>query len=143
MNTPRDLPQLLGGARRWFEEALLSAMEHDGPPVVSPTQLHLFAALDEEGTTVAELARRMGVTRQTAHQAVHALVASGLLEQLPDPDSARRRLIRRTREGARAHRRAVRVLEQAEEALRARIGPQLADALRTALESPWGAPPSL
>ncbi|MFF7728583.1 MarR family winged helix-turn-helix transcriptional regulator [Streptomyces sp. NPDC008001] len=140
-STRRNLPQLLGDARRWFEEGLLAALEAGGAAPVSPTQAQLFAALDDQGTTISELARRMGVTRQTAHQAVHGLVAAGLLEQTPDPASARQRLIRRTGEGERAHRQAGLILEQLEEQLAERIGREKADALRTALEAPWGRPP--
>ncbi|MFJ8085635.1 MarR family winged helix-turn-helix transcriptional regulator [Streptomyces sp. NPDC096205] len=140
--TRRNLPQLLGEARRWFEEGLLSALEAAGATPVSPTQAQLFAVLDDEGTTVAELARRMGVTRQTAHQAVHGLVAGGLLEQIPDPASARQRLIRRTPEGERAHRQAGAILERLEEQLAERIGRETVDALRATLETSWGRPPS-
>ncbi|WP_282796221.1 MarR family winged helix-turn-helix transcriptional regulator [Streptomyces sp. CC224B] len=141
-STRRNLPQLLGDARRWFEEGLLTALEAGGATPVSPTQVQLFAALDDQGTTVSELARRMGVTRQTAHQAVHGLVAAGLLEQTPDPASARQRLIRRTAEGERAHRQAGLILERLEEQLAERIGRENADALRAALEAPWGEPPA-
>ncbi|WP_055500569.1 MarR family winged helix-turn-helix transcriptional regulator [Streptomyces albus] len=138
----RNLPQLLGEGRRWFEEALLAALAAAGAVPVSPTQAQLFSVLDEEGTTVAELARRMGVTRQTAHQAVHGLVAAGLLEQTPDPASARQRLIRRTAEGTRVHARAEEVLAALEERLAERIGAEAVAALRAALETPWGPPPA-
>ncbi|MEU5955246.1 MarR family winged helix-turn-helix transcriptional regulator [Streptomyces sp. NPDC047525] len=141
--TGRNLPQLLGDARRWFEDALLAALEAAGEVHVSPTQAGLFAVLDEQGTTVSELARRMGVTRQTAHQAVHGLVAAGLLEQVPDPSSGRQRLIRRTAEGERTHREAELVLHRLEEVLAERIGPEVTRALRAALEAPWGNPPVL
>lgn len=142
-DTGRNLPQLLGDARRWFEDALLATLEAAGESHVSPTQAGLFAVLDEHGTTVSELARRMGVTRQTAHQAVHGLVAVGLLEQVPDPSSGRQRLIRRTEEGERTHREAGRVLRRLEETLAERIGQETADALRSALEAPRGSPPVL
>ncbi|GGT85619.1 MULTISPECIES: MarR family winged helix-turn-helix transcriptional regulator [Streptomyces] len=138
----RNLPQLLGDARRWFEEGLLAALEAAGAMPVTPTQAQLFAVLDDRGTTVSELARRMGVTRQTAHQAVHGLIAAGLLDQTPDPASARRRLIRRTESGERTHRQAVAILERLEEQLADRIGRETVAALRTALETPWGPPPS-
>lgn len=137
----RDLPQLLGEARRWFEEGLLAEVGGDGGPAVTPPQVQLFAQLDEDGTTVAELARRMGVTRQTVHQAVHALVAAGLLEQVPDPSSARQRLIRRTAEGRRAHERARHALDRLEGRLAERIGAEAVAALRSALEAEWGEPP--
>ncbi|MFI6088995.1 MarR family winged helix-turn-helix transcriptional regulator [Streptomyces sp. NPDC051218] len=141
--TGRNLPQLLGDARRWFEDALLATLQEAGEAPVSPTQAGLFAVLDEEGTTVSELARRMGVTRQTAHQAVHALVAAGLLEQVPDPSSGRQRLIRRTAEGERTHREAELVLHRLEGVLAERIGPEVTRALRAALEAPRGSPPAL
>ncbi|MGW0737031.1 MarR family winged helix-turn-helix transcriptional regulator [Streptomyces sp. NPDC002851] len=141
-STRRNLPQLLGDARRWFEEGLLTALEAGGATPVSPTQAQLFAVLDDQGTTVSELARRMGVTRQTAHQAVHGLVAAGLLEQVPDPASARQRLIRRTPDGEAAHGQAGLILERLEVQLAERIGRDKVDALRTTLEAPWGRPPS-
>ncbi|MET9506561.1 MarR family transcriptional regulator [Streptomyces sp. NPDC006622] len=137
----RSLPQLLGEARRWFDDALLAALEADGAEQVSSTQLQLFAVLDERGTTVSELARRMGVTRQTAHKAVHALVDVGLLEQVPHPTSARQLLIRRTPAGRRAHDRATDALDSLEHTLAQRIGARSVAELRTVLEMPWGEPP--
>ncbi|MFE6887478.1 MarR family winged helix-turn-helix transcriptional regulator [Streptomyces sp. NPDC057694] len=137
----RDLPQLLGEARRWFEDGLLAALEAGGVPAVTPSQIQLFAALDAEGTTVAELARRTGVTRQTVHQAVRSLMAAGLLEQVPDPASARQRLVRRTPAGRHAHDRARRAVARLETRLAERIGEEALRALRSALEAPWGAPP--
>ncbi|WP_425839464.1 MarR family winged helix-turn-helix transcriptional regulator [Streptomyces fractus] len=136
----RDLPQLLGDARRWFEDGLLAELEAQGVAPISPTQVQLFAMLDAAGTTVSELARRMGVTRQTVHQAVRALVEDGLLEQVPDPASARQRLVRRTAEGRRAHERARRALDGLEARLAERIGEEALSALRAALEAPWGGP---
>ncbi|MFE1949837.1 MarR family winged helix-turn-helix transcriptional regulator [Streptomyces sp. NPDC059524] len=138
----RDLPQLLNDARRWFEEGLLAALAADGVPPVTPTQVQLFAALDEDGTTVSELARRMGVTRQTAHQAVRALVDAGLLEQAPAPTSGRQRPIRRTPQGKSAHERARHALDHLETTLADRIGSAPMTALRSALEAPWGEPPA-
>ncbi|MGW7316657.1 MarR family winged helix-turn-helix transcriptional regulator [Streptomyces sp. NPDC054854] len=142
MTTPaRNLPQLLTEAKRWFDDALLASMRAAGEQPVTVGQATVFAALDEEGTTVSGLARRMGVTRQTAHQAVHALIGMGLLEQAPDPASARSRLIRPTAEGARVHRRAQDTLAVIEGVLAERIGADAVGALREALAVPMGEPP--
>lgn len=140
-NARGNLPQLLGDARRWFEEALQSALEAAGAAPVSLTQIQLFAVLDEQGTTVSELARRMGVTRQTAHQAVHGLVAAGTLEAVPHPASARQRLIRRTEQGRHVHEQAEHILRRLEDELAERIGQDGVTALRAALETQWGPPP--
>ncbi|WP_030689858.1 MarR family winged helix-turn-helix transcriptional regulator [Streptomyces globisporus] len=142
MTTPaRNLPQLLAEAKRWFDDALLASMRTAGEQPLAVGQAAVFAALDDEGTTVSELARRMGVTRQTAHQAVHALIGMGLLEQAPDPASARSRLIRPTAEGARVHRRAQDTLAVIEGVLAERIGADAVAALREALTTPMGEPP--
>ncbi|WP_121745736.1 MarR family winged helix-turn-helix transcriptional regulator [Streptomyces sp. E2N166] len=139
--TVQNLPLLLAGAKRWLDDALTASMRAAGEQPLSSAQGQIFALLDAEGTTVAELARRLGVTRQTAHQAVHGLLALGLLEQVPDPSSARNRLIRITAEGTRVHRRAQATLDVIEGVLADRIGVAQATALRTALTLPRGEPP--
>ncbi|MGW4562967.1 MarR family winged helix-turn-helix transcriptional regulator [Streptomyces sp. NPDC004561] len=136
-----NLPKLLSEARRWFEDALFASMEAAGEQPVTTAQASVFARLDAGGTTVSELARRIGVTRQTAHQAVHGLIGMGLLEQVPDPESARRRLIRMTPEGERVHARAQATIRVVEAVLVERIGPEPVRVLRDALTSDWGEPP--
>ncbi|GAB2812013.1 MarR family winged helix-turn-helix transcriptional regulator [Streptomyces sp. NPDC054796] len=137
----RPIAQRLQAARRWFEEGLLASMEAAGEEPVSLAQASVFAYLDPEGTSIAELARRAGAARQSVHQAVHDLVGRGLLHFEPDPGSRRRRLVRMTPEGERRHRRALSMLEQMEQALAERIGHARVDALRTALEADWADPP--
>ncbi|MFJ9928121.1 DNA-binding transcriptional regulator, MarR family [Streptomyces misionensis] len=136
-----NLPQLFTEARRWFEDALFASMEAAGEQPVTTAQASVFALLGEEGTTVSELARRMGVTRQTAHQAVHGLIGMGLLEQVPDPGSARRRLIRTTGEGRRVHERAQATIAVIESVLAERVGADAVRALRHGLTADWGPPP--
>jgi DNA-binding MarR family transcriptional regulator len=137
----QNMPLQLAAAKRWFDDALMASMRAAGEQPLSSAQGQVFALLDTEGTTVAELARRLGVTRQTAHQAVRGLLALGLLEQAADPSSGRNRLIRITAEGTRVHRRAQATLEAIEGVLADRIGVAEATALRTTLTLPRGEPP--
>ncbi|MGW7241490.1 MarR family winged helix-turn-helix transcriptional regulator [Streptomyces sp. NPDC054804] len=136
-----NVPQLFSEARRWFEDALFASMEAAGEQPVTTAQASVFAMLDEEGTTVSELARRIGVTRQTAHQAVHSLIGMGLLKQIPDPESARRVLICTTDDGQRVHERAQATIGIIESVLAERIGRPAVEALRQALTADWGEPP--
>ncbi|MGX5185941.1 MarR family winged helix-turn-helix transcriptional regulator [Streptomyces avermitilis] len=139
----KNLPQLFLEAKRWFDDALLASMRAAGEQPVSIAQGAVFAVLDDEGTSISELARRIGITRQTAHQAVHGLIGMGLLEQVPDPASARSSLVRTTAEGTRVHQRAQTALALIEQVLADRIGADAATALRRALSEPWGQPPSV
>ncbi|GAB2861740.1 hypothetical protein GCM10022221_71790 [Actinocorallia aurea] len=138
----RNIPQLLGTARQWFETALGAAMEADGEQPISWAQQLVFSALDPDGTSIAELARRMGVARQSAHQAVHALIAMGLLSQAPDPGSARRRLIRMTEEGLRVDAVARSHIARLERILASRIGAAAVSSLTEVLRADWGPPPT-
>ncbi|MDI2027830.1 MarR family winged helix-turn-helix transcriptional regulator [Saccharopolyspora sp. TS4A08] len=140
-DTPPNVPQLLASAKRWFDDALEQSMRDSGEQPVTVAQAAVFANLDARGTSVAELARRIGTTRQSVHQAVHGLIAIGLLEQVDDPTSARSRLVRVTDEGHRVHSKALSTIDAIERELATRIGEDAVTALRTALDQPWGGPP--
>lgn len=140
-DTPPNVPQLLASAKRWFDDALHNSMRLSGEQPVTIAQAAVFASLDASGTSVAELARRIGTTRQSVHQAVHGLIGMGLLEQTPDPTSARNRLVRVTEEGDRVHRKALRIIDAIERELATRIGEDAVTALRDALDESWGSPP--
>jgi DNA-binding MarR family transcriptional regulator len=53
-------------------------------------------ALAERPLTVPQIARRMGLTRQSVHATVGRLVAQGILELLPNVDHQRSQLVRLT-----------------------------------------------
>ncbi|MFJ8650220.1 MarR family winged helix-turn-helix transcriptional regulator [Streptomyces sp. NPDC093546] len=135
-----NLPQLLAQAKYWFDTAVSTAMEDAGERPITLAQQNVFAHLASDGTTVSDLSRRMGITRQSAHQAVHALIEMGLLEQVPDPASARSRLIVMTDEGRRVHLLARSVIAGLEEELAQRLGEATVTALRATLQRPWGPP---
>jgi DNA-binding MarR family transcriptional regulator len=50
-------------------------------------------ALAQRPLTVPQVARRMGLTRQTVHTTVNRLVADGLVELLPNADHRRSQLV--------------------------------------------------
>jgi DNA-binding MarR family transcriptional regulator len=56
-------------------------------------------ALAERPLTVPQIARRMGLTRQSVHASVGRLVADGLVEWGPNADHRRSRLVHLTERG--------------------------------------------
>jgi DNA-binding MarR family transcriptional regulator len=56
-------------------------------------------ALAERPLTVPQIARRMGLTRQSVHATIKRLVADGLVELAPNVDHDRSRLVRLTELG--------------------------------------------
>jgi DNA-binding MarR family transcriptional regulator len=60
-------------------------------------------ALAERPLTVPQIARRMGLTRQSVHATVRRLVADGLVELEPNVDHRRSKLVRLTALGRRRY----------------------------------------
>jgi DNA-binding MarR family transcriptional regulator len=138
---PEPLARLLWRAHSWFRSALVAALEaQDDPNAISPAQVTLLSQLPMEGTSIAELARRLGVSPPTAHQWVHELAAMDIVTVETRASSARTKLVRLTETGQRRRVQALQVMAGLEAALADRIGPAAVAALRGALEAPWGRP---
>ncbi|MDO0932908.1 MarR family winged helix-turn-helix transcriptional regulator [Streptomyces sp. DG2A-72] len=138
------LIRLLWRAHNWFRAALTTAFENqeDGT-AVSAAHVTLLSQLPSEGASIAELARRLGVSAPTAHQWVHELVALGVVTVESDPHSARSKLVLLTAAGARRRAETMQILAGLEAALAERVGADTVTALRAALEESWGSPESV
>lgn len=133
---------LLLHAFRWFEDGLLVKLAEAGWPGIRRRHSTLFGHLDPRGTRPAELARRIGVSRQAIHETIRELEAFGLVEQVPDPGHGRAKIVVLTARGRENVRAAHTAFAELENELRARIGAAEVAALRATLEHEWGPPPS-
>ncbi|MEJ5946469.1 MarR family winged helix-turn-helix transcriptional regulator [Pseudokineococcus basanitobsidens] len=124
------LALLLLRASRWFDARLLERLSLRGWPALSPAQSLVFAHLPEDGISPAELARRVGTSRQAAHQLLGGLVDLGLLQVVADPTRERGRLVVLTGTGRDLARDAAAVLADLEMI----YGQQRSQVLRAVLE---------
>ena len=73
---------------------------HDlGHEVVQQSHISVLGNIDTEGTRIAGLADRLGVTRQAVSQMVTELEKRGWVERSPDPEDGRAILVRHTSSG--------------------------------------------
>lgn len=94
-------PQIVGWAyRRVLPDPWTGLVQHDpdshgtGVDPITPAHTTVLAHLgNDTSLSIAELARRAGVTRQTMHRAVTQLVDEGLLTSSPGPGFPRSTLI--------------------------------------------------
>jgi DNA-binding MarR family transcriptional regulator len=135
------LGPLIRQAFRWYQDSVTAGLVARGERTLTITQFEIFARVDEDGITIAELARRMGITRQSAHQAVGELVRADLLRVDRDPSSVRNKLVRPTPHAMARLRIVGEVLLDVEEKLAAQLGAGKVEELRQILASEWGAPP--
>jgi DNA-binding MarR family transcriptional regulator len=134
-----DLPliTLLQRAVRWFSDGLLERLA-EADVAITPAHTVVLAHLDgDTSLSIAELARRAGVTRQTMHRAVTQLVDEGLLVSSPGPGFPRSSLVGLTPAGHRRRAIAMGILDDLEHELGARLGAPALAALRESLTRAW------
>lgn len=134
---PLPLGALLLRAFTWFDSGLLDALNAQGWAIKRSHSL-LFAHLDPGGTPPAELARRIGVSRQAIHETIAELEQMGLVRKVPHPSSRRSSLLVLTDRGRESVPAAHRAFAHLERELGRRIGSRRVAALRQALEEDWG-----
>ena len=62
----------------------------------------IFIHIEDEGSTLTELAAKAKLSKQALHQLVNDLEARGYVERVPSPDDGRAKLIRTTDKGERS-----------------------------------------
>ena len=136
-----NLGFLLVRAFRWFEEGLAQNPDTAHLPRLSGTQFMALVSLDEDGTSIAELARRVGVTRQAMHQMVGELEKAALVGTVPSPTDRRVKLVKLSLLGRTLDEKAASALDGLEAKLRKRLGKDALESLRAHLSADWGPPP--
>ncbi|ROS75189.1 MarR family transcriptional regulator [Curtobacterium sp. PhB130] len=135
-----DLPllALLQRSVRWLSDELVDALTAAGVDPITPAHTTVLAHLDDDAAlSIAELARRAGVTRQTMHRAVAQLIGEGLLTSKPGPGFPRSTLIEYTPAGHHRRTVAMHVLLELEQKFADRVGPSQLAQLRQTLDSAW------
>ncbi len=99
-----------------------------------PSQLRVIAMVSPGGSTVTELAARVGMTKQGTGQFVATLVAGGYLTAEPDPRDRRVRMVHQTRRGRSASKQLTHILADLERRWAERVGSADYHHFRTVLD---------
>jgi DNA-binding MarR family transcriptional regulator len=126
--------RLFLGFRVLIDE-LHAELARQGHPDLRPLHGFVFQAIGPDGTTAAELGRRLGVSKQAAGKTIDALARLGYVERVSDPRDARQKMVRLTGRGVDSLRRSARIFDD----LRARwartLGPDRLRALEADLRT--------
>ncbi|WP_433244494.1 MarR family winged helix-turn-helix transcriptional regulator [Streptosporangium sp. CA-135522] len=126
-----ELPlRLLLGFRVIIDE-LHAQLARQGHPDLRPMHGFVFQAIGVDGTTAAELGRRLGVSKQAAGKTIDSLERLGYVERGSDPRDARRKVVRLTERGVDSLVQSARVFDE----LRARWAETLGEERLRAMEA--------
>jgi DNA-binding MarR family transcriptional regulator len=130
----QNLGHLLFRTARLFNELAVARLNRrPGLEALRPAHMQLLPHLDLGGTRPAELARRVGLSRQAVGQLIDDLDALGVLTRVPDPADKRGKLVVFTSQGAAGLREGLAHLAALEAELRAGAGDDVIDALKATL----------
>lgn len=128
-----DFGILLLLAARAFADDLHARLAAEGFPKMRAGFGFMFRAIRGAEPTPGELAVRLGVSKQAVGKLLDEMEQRGFVERRPDPSDRRARRVRLTQQGRLASETALRLGGEIEAALRARVGDEQVEALRSAL----------
>ncbi|UQN29206.1 MarR family winged helix-turn-helix transcriptional regulator [Brachybacterium kimchii] len=130
---------LLQRGLRVLTDEFVQRMGVAGVDPITPAHAIVLMHLGQESPlTVAELARRADVTRQTMHRAVMQLVDEGILTSAPGTGFPRSTRIGLTEAGERRRDLARGILDELDRELAEEVGQGVVEELRGALGRVWG-----
>jgi DNA-binding MarR family transcriptional regulator len=88
-------------AFRSYELAMFERVAASGFGDVVVSDSDVMVHIAPSGTRLAEIARRMGLSKQAIHERVHSLIVRGYLELIADPEDRRAKVVQLTERGAR------------------------------------------
>ena len=112
---------------------LVERLHARGHGLVQRAHITILGSIHTEGTRLVELARRLGVTRQAASQAVQQIEKRGFLERTPDPEDGRAVLVRHTPAGRALLLDALTLMDEIEAGYAELVGIRTMDQMKRAL----------
>ena len=133
----QNLKQLLIARSDWFAGEIMKAVKRGEHASITPAQSRLLAHMAGKPASMAELARRLAISRQAVHKTVGELVRQGILAVQDDPSRRNAKRVVYTDKGRQVNRAGARIIEQIEERIAARIGRDRLEQLRALLDTDW------
>ncbi|MEZ5649226.1 MAG: MarR family transcriptional regulator [Burkholderiaceae bacterium] len=132
-----NLHQLLLHRADWFAAEIMRGIRKSPYPQITPSQSRLLAHMAGRPTSMAELARRLAISRQAVHKTVNELARQGILEVHKDPERGNATLVTYTAKGRAINRAGAAIIESAEARIAEQIGPDTLERLKNLLRRDW------
>jgi DNA-binding MarR family transcriptional regulator len=125
----------------WMDESMQNHMEAAGVSAVSRSQSMIMSNIADGVTRPADLARRLGISRQAVQQLLADMQERKLIDLVPDPDDARAKIVRYSARGRNLGEISLRALDHIDAVLADRLGRKdLTELCRILVEKDWGDP---
>lgn len=135
---PPNLNELLLARSDWFAQQLIEGVKSSQAGYnITPAQTRLLAQMAGKPTSMAELARRLGVSRQAVHKTVSDLERRGILRVELDSERGNATKVVYTELGREVNRAGAKIIQAIEAKLAQRLGSQQIENLKHLLQRGW------
>ncbi|MEX0839774.1 MAG: MarR family transcriptional regulator [Parvibaculum sp.] len=125
----------------WFDGALQKSLDARGHGGVRRLESMAMVYVHSGVRRPSDLARLLGVTRQSMNTALRELEEKRLVYMAPDPEDARCKLVTFAPEGAGMRAEALEIVSGLEAELEARLGARTVENLARIVSADWGEAP--
>src|SRR5690606_18564710 len=132
-----NLEQLLLARSDWFAREIMKGVRASEHAYITPAQSRLLAHMGGKPMSMAELARRLAISRQAVHRTVGELARRGILELLDDPQRRSSKRVAYSERGRTVNRPGARIIAAIEQRLAQKRGARSVETLRELLEAGW------
>lgn len=132
-----NLKQLLLERADWFAREIMKGVKRSEHAYITPAQSRLLAHMGGKPMNMAEIARRLAISRQAVHKTVGELARRGILEVTDDPQRGNSKLVRYTDKGRLLNRAGAQIIQRIEDDIGERLGPARVKELKRLLSEPW------
>jgi DNA-binding MarR family transcriptional regulator len=125
----------------WFDDGLQAHLQAHGWTEVTRSQSMVMTNVVIGVQKPSDIARNLGVSRQSVHATINQMVEKGVLELADDPEDGRAKIVVLSEVGQQMREDANQAMAQMMAQLRRRIGARNVDNLIKAFSADWGQPP--
>jgi DNA-binding MarR family transcriptional regulator len=129
-----NLKQLLIASSDWFAQEVMKGVQQTPYDYLTPAQSRLLANMGGKPMSMANLGRRLAISRQAVHKMVMELSRRGILELQDDPTRRHGKLVVYTEKGRQLNRSGAQLIDTIEQGLAQKLGAEDLSTLKRLLE---------
>ena len=126
----------------WFDDGLQAHLQAHGWTEVTRPESMVMTNVVIGVQKPSEIARNLGVSRQSVHATINQMVEKGILELADDPEDGRAKIVVLSEVGQQMRQDANQAMTHMVAQLRRRIGGRNVSNLIKAFSADWGEPPA-
>ena len=133
----QNLVDLISDKHAKLRKMVINTWIENGEEEITDTESYMIALIDREKTNIAQIAKKIGISRQGAHKCAKGLIERGYIEIEDQHTNSRDKFLVITEKGKYFLRETLHIKQNIEEQIIASIGKDKFDIIKEAFSNYW------